>query len=60
MSAGAEKSWKTDLELVADIEEQTVLLLGPQIVDCSLDTGVSTVASKGQVGAVSPGGPEVV
>ena len=60
MIGGADQSRKADLELVADIEKQAVLLLWPQVIYCGLDTGISTITSKGQVSAVSPGGSEAV
>ena len=59
-SGDTDQGWNADLELVADIEEQTVLLLWPQVVYRSLDTGVSTIASDSQVGAVITGGSEAV
>jgi hypothetical protein len=56
----ADQDRNTDLELVTDVEEQAVLLLWPQVVYRGLDTGVSTIASEGQVGAVITGGSEAV
>ena len=54
-SGRADQSWETRLELVADVEEQTVLLLWSQVIHSSLNTGVSTVASEGQVGTIGSG-----
>lgn len=59
-SSGAGPGRGTDLELVTDIEEQTVLLLRSQVVHRSLYTWISTVTSDGQVGAVIPGGSESI
>ena len=48
------------MELVTDVEEEGVFLLRPQVIYRGLDTRVSAIASKSQVGAVVAGGSEAV